>query len=77
MRQKADQPKVLKGKEIVIEDGESLVAIYPYRDADKSKITPETTEILLMSCGVPGVEGEKLDEAVNLAAAYLIEYCRG
>ncbi|MEE9564678.1 MAG: phenylalanine--tRNA ligase beta subunit-related protein [Candidatus Hydrothermarchaeaceae archaeon] len=70
------EPKILKGGEIVIEDGETLVAIYPYRDADKSKITLETKEILLMSCGVPGVEYRKLEEAVNLAAEYLVEYCR-
>jgi DNA/RNA-binding domain of Phe-tRNA-synthetase-like protein len=71
------EPKVLKGNEIVIEDRESLVAIYPYRDADKSKITTDTTEILLMSCGVPGVPGEKLDEAAELAVEYLRKFCKG
>jgi DNA/RNA-binding domain of Phe-tRNA-synthetase-like protein len=70
------EPKALKGREIVIEDGQQLVAIYPYRDADKSKITLDTEEILLMSCGVPGVEYEKLDEAVNLAAEYLEKHCK-
>jgi DNA/RNA-binding domain of Phe-tRNA-synthetase-like protein len=70
------EAKVLKGREIVIEDEEGLVAIYPYRDADKSKITLDTKEILLMSCGVPGVGGEKLDEAVNLAAEYLERHCK-
>jgi DNA/RNA-binding domain of Phe-tRNA-synthetase-like protein len=70
------EPKTLKGKEIVVEDGEKLVAIYPYRDADSSKVTPDTTEILLMSCGVPGVGGGKLDEAVNLAAEYLEKHCK-
>ncbi len=71
------EPKALTGKEIVIEDGEKLIAIYPYRDADESKVTLETTEILLMSCGVPGVEAQKLEDAANLAAGYLVEYCRG
>jgi DNA/RNA-binding domain of Phe-tRNA-synthetase-like protein len=70
------EPKVLKGHEIVIEDKNQLVAIYPYRDADKSKIMPETTEIMLMSCGVPGVSGEKLDEALNLATEYVTRYCK-
>jgi DNA/RNA-binding domain of Phe-tRNA-synthetase-like protein len=70
------EPKILTGKEIVIKDEEKLVAIYPYRDADESKVTHETAEILLMSCGVPGVEAQKLEEAVNLAAEYLVEYCR-
>lgn len=70
------EPKILTGKEIVIKDEEKLVAIYPYRDADESKVTHEIAEILLMSCGVPGVEAQKLEEAVNLAAEYLVEYCR-
>jgi len=70
------EPKILAGKEIVIEDQESLVAIYPYRDADKSKITLDTKEILLMSCGVPGVSGEKLDEALNMASDYLEKHCK-
>lgn len=71
------EPKALTGKEIVIEDGEKLIAIYPYRDADESKVTLETTEILLMSCGVPGVEAPKLEDAANLAVDYIVEYCRG
>jgi DNA/RNA-binding domain of Phe-tRNA-synthetase-like protein len=71
-----EKPKILKGGEIVVEDEGNLVAIYPYRDADSSKVTLDTTEILLMSCGVPGVEYRKLEEAVNLAAEYLVEYCR-
>ena len=72
-----EKPKILKGGEIVVEDEGNLVAIYPYRDADSSKVTLDTTEILLMSCGVPGVEYRKLEEAVNLAAEYLVEYCKG
>lgn len=69
-------PKILKGREIVIEDSESLVAIYPYRDAEKSKITLETKGTLLLSCGVPGVGGETLDGAVGLASEYLEKYCK-
>jgi DNA/RNA-binding domain of Phe-tRNA-synthetase-like protein len=72
-----EKPKILKGGEIVVEDEGNLVAIYPYRDADESKVTLETAEILLMSCGVPGIEYIKLEEAVNLAAGYLVEYCGG
>lgn len=70
-------PKILAGNEIIIKDEEKLVAIYPYRDADDSKVTLDTKEILLMSCGVPGVTSEKLDEAVNLAGEYLVRYCGG
>ncbi len=61
----------------MVEDSEKLVAIYPYRDADESKVTTETMEILLMSCGVPGVEVQRLEGAVKLAGEYLARYCRG
>ncbi len=71
-----EKPKILKGGEIVVEDEGNLVAIYPYRDADSSKVTLDTTEILLMSCGVPGVEYGRLEEAAELAAGYLEEYCK-
>ncbi|MEE8401182.1 MAG: phenylalanine--tRNA ligase beta subunit-related protein [Candidatus Hydrothermarchaeaceae archaeon] len=69
--------KILAGNEIIIKDEEKLIAIYPYRDADDSKVTFDTKEILLMSCGVPGVTSEKLEEAVNLAGEYLARYCKG
>ncbi len=69
-------PKILKGGEIVVEDEGNLVAIYPYRDADASKVTLGTTGIILMSCGVPGVEYGRLEEAAELSAGYLEEYCK-
>ena len=71
-----EKPKILKGGEIVVEDEGNLVAIYPYRDADASKVTLGTTGIILMSCGVPGVEYGRLEEAAELAAGYLEEYCK-
>ncbi|MEE8403450.1 MAG: hypothetical protein V3R93_06825 [Candidatus Hydrothermarchaeaceae archaeon] len=66
-----------RGQELVVENSENLAAIYPYRDADESKVTTGTREILLMSCGVPGVEVGKLEGAVDMAGEYLVEYCGG
>lgn len=70
------EPKMLSGREIVVEDREKLVAIYPYRDSDESKVTLKTTEIRIMSCGVPGVDAQKLKEALILAEQYLVKYCK-
>ena len=47
------EPSVLTGSEVVIEDSEKIVAIYPHRDADISKVTESTRNILLLICGVP------------------------
>jgi len=40
----------LNGNEVVIEDGEKLVAVYPYRDADNTRVTLETKDALLLVC---------------------------
>jgi DNA/RNA-binding domain of Phe-tRNA-synthetase-like protein len=69
-----DRPKVLVGKELVIDDGVKLVAIYPYRDADKSKITLDTRKVLLLGCGVPGLGGRDLSEATAHTAAMILMY---
>ncbi|KXB05202.1 tRNA synthetase subunit beta, partial [candidate division MSBL1 archaeon SCGC-AAA382A03] len=52
----------LAGGEIIITDSEKTIAIYPYRDSEETKITTETSDVLLMVCGVPGIE-QKLEEA--------------
>ncbi|MEM4410300.1 MAG: phenylalanine--tRNA ligase beta subunit-related protein [Candidatus Caldarchaeum sp.] len=72
-----EKPLRLSGKEVVVEDGQKLVAVYPYRDAESSKVTEMSRNVLLMVCGVPGVEMEYLkacsDELVNA----VLSYCGG
>jgi DNA/RNA-binding domain of Phe-tRNA-synthetase-like protein len=72
-----DKPRRLEGGEIVVVDSKRLIATYPYRDADYSKVTLETRSIYLMTCGVPGIGLEKLREAEDLAAQYIIRFCGG
>lgn len=69
-----DRPKVLEGRELVIDDGVDLVAIYPYRDADASKLTMSTEATLCLGCGVPGLGGKELEEATEVTVAYLNRY---
>jgi DNA/RNA-binding domain of Phe-tRNA-synthetase-like protein len=71
-----DRPKVLAGNELVIDDGEALVAIYPYRDADASKLTKDTASSVVLGCGVPGLWGRELLEATERAVELLERYCR-
>jgi DNA/RNA-binding domain of Phe-tRNA-synthetase-like protein len=70
-----DKPKVMEGKELVIDDGEELVAIYPYRDADGSKLTLDTQASIVLGCGVPGLWGRELLEATERACQLLRRYC--
>ncbi len=67
----------LEGKEIVIEDerGHNLIAIYPHRDSDDSRVTLQTKRALLMMCGVPGITLPNLEEAASLSRELLERFC--
>lgn len=72
-----EKPVTLGGGEVVVEDGEKLVAVYPYRDADASKITLATINLLLMICGVPNIDDAMLEEATRLGVDYVTRFCGG
>lgn len=72
-----NDPKVLDQGRLVISSGEEIVAIYPYRDAEGSKITPETEDAIIIACGVPGIEIEKLGYAAVKCREYIIAVCGG
>ena len=72
-----DAPVRLKGVEVVLEDADRLVAIYPYRDADATKVTTATTtDALFLTCGVPGIADEKLSEADATTREFVERFCR-
>jgi DNA/RNA-binding domain of Phe-tRNA-synthetase-like protein len=72
-----NKPVRLRGGEIVVEDEEKLVAVYPYRDAEDSKVTEATRNIILLFCGVPGINKDKLTEAMTVASSFIIRFCGG
>jgi len=67
----------LSGVEVVIEDQGSrgLIAVYPYRDSDDSKITGSTTGVLFMMCGVPGIDDAALETARRMTEEYVGRFC--
>ncbi len=67
----------LSGGEAVIQDDERLVAIYPYRDADYSKVNPKTKNVLMLMCGAPGISLEKLNIAAIEVSKVLPRFCGG
>ena len=71
------EPMELNGMEIVISDQEKLVAVYPYRDADKSKVGAGTKNLLLLVCGVPGVNEKILSDAGKVALEIVTKFCGG
>jgi len=62
---------------LVMSSGEDLIAIYPYRDAEESRITLETSDAVLISCGVPGIPADALAEAAGRARDSVISVCGG
>jgi len=70
-------PDSLTGVEVVIEDEKSgkLVAVYPYRDSDDSKVTERTKGVLFMMCGVPGIDELTLERAKDSTREYVGRFC--
>lgn len=72
-----DKREVLAGTELVVADAAGVVAFYPYRDSDRTKVTTSTTEVMLVACGAPGVPAATLDAARDLAVQYATQTCGG
>jgi DNA/RNA-binding domain of Phe-tRNA-synthetase-like protein len=70
-------PVSLSGIEVVIEDKktEKLVAVYPYRDSDESKVTEKTRHVFLLMCGVPQIPQSELILASKLTRDYVSQFC--
>jgi len=73
-----EKTEELEGKEIVISDSERVVvAVYPYRDADRCKVVEETRNVFLVVCGAPGVDRETLRSATQTTIEYVTMFCGG
>ncbi len=71
------EPVLLKSNQVVISDTEKLIAVYPYRDSDDTKVTTGTKRMHVVSCGVPGVSRDRVLDAYRLCADFLEKYCGG
>ena len=72
-----EKPLILKGREIIISDQEKLIAVYPHRDADNTKVTEKTENVPIVVCGVPGITEEVLESASDLTLEYITRFCSG
>ncbi len=60
-------PKKLEKRMLVLTDQKRILCVYPYRDADATKITEKTKNVLIVGYGAPRIEAEELREAVETA----------
>jgi DNA/RNA-binding domain of Phe-tRNA-synthetase-like protein len=72
-----EKPLILEGGEIVVSDNEKLIAVYPYRDADNTKVTEKTESVTIIVCGAPGINEETLENASQLAQECIQRFCDG
>ncbi|MFB0500728.1 MAG: B3/4 domain-containing protein [Candidatus Hadarchaeaceae archaeon] len=70
-----EKPMVLDGKEAVVSDSDKLIAVYPYRDADDTKVTLLTREVILLMCGAPGIDEDLLKNAGRTTVEYITRFC--
>lgn len=72
-----EKPVVLKGNQVILTDREQIIAIYPYRDSDATKVHMGTSNICILTCGVPGIGRETLRKTYRVCVAFLEEYTGG
>ncbi|HOJ96408.1 MAG TPA: phenylalanine--tRNA ligase beta subunit-related protein [Methanospirillum sp.] len=72
-----ERPLTLQRNQVILTDENEIIAVYPYRDSDGTKITQDTKKIHIVSCGVPKIEPQTVMAAYELAAEYLKEYNAG
>ncbi len=63
--------------QVILTDARQIVAIYPYRDADSTRVTLDTRNIHLVTCGVPAINREQILSAYLLCIRYLQDSCGG
>jgi DNA/RNA-binding domain of Phe-tRNA-synthetase-like protein len=55
----------LQGKEIVLSDSNGVMHVFPYRDSLRTRVTEQTRRVLIIGCGVPGIEQGSTKLAVD------------
>lgn len=71
------KPVMLRRNQVILTDPEQIIAIYPYRDSDATKVHMGTRHIRILTCGVPRIGMNILKEAYEVCTAILEEYTGG
>ena len=69
--------KELTGKEIVLTDAAKILCVYVHGDVDETKVTASTTDVLLVTYGIPGMSHEELKEGAIEASNYIKKFAGG
>ncbi len=69
--------KRLSGHELVLTDASRVLCVYVHGDADATKVTDATRDVLLVAYGVPGVSDTELEGGLTVAARYILRFAGG
>ncbi|MEM2458535.1 MAG: phenylalanine--tRNA ligase beta subunit-related protein, partial [Archaeoglobaceae archaeon] len=67
----------LNENQIVLADEEKILHVYPYRDSRLTMVSNTTKDVLIVACGVPGVEAERVKLACEKAMEYIVVLAGG
>ena len=67
----------LTGKEIVLTDGEGILCVLIHGDVERTKVTMNTKNIILIAYGVPGIDENEIINAIDKASEYIIRFAGG
>lgn len=67
----------LRGNQIVLSDEEGVVHVFPHRDSRRTMIRNSTTKVLVVACGVPGVDKAIVRRACDKAVNYITKLAGG
>ncbi|MEM1914521.1 MAG: phenylalanine--tRNA ligase beta subunit-related protein [Candidatus Nezhaarchaeales archaeon] len=70
-------PERLTSRSIVLVDSrDTIIHLFPHRDSVYTMVNADTKNLLIVACGVRGVDEKKVQEAVELASKLIVESCR-
>ena len=65
------KPVSLMGNMLVLADQKQVLCVYPYRDSDRTKITENTRNVLIIGYGATRISEQQLTEAVETTLGYI------
>jgi DNA/RNA-binding domain of Phe-tRNA-synthetase-like protein len=66
-----DEPVKLTEKVLLVADRKQILCVYPYRDADATKITEKTRDVQIIGYGAPNITRTQLVAAAEKALSYI------
>lgn len=65
------KPMTLSANMLVLTDEKQVLCVYPYRDADNTKVTMHTRNVLVVGYGTAGIPETQLKDAVDTTLLYI------